>query len=214
MGTGIARWGLWLLGLFPGGVFYQFIYSESLFSAGDGFVEEDGRPAVWSGCIDRFSFAVGQRSGSLLCSSDCLALGSAVAGVGLAAAGAQAGIGSIIGKAGGVAVSVVIAVVSGGGLGLLSGFDVALDGKSAFWGRSQVLSPASLRRRSCMVFRGSFLDRLGFLLLLVCLPVMWRRGKDLRAGLADGVWLVMGASLHGLLLWQFVNYRWAGWGEL
>lgn len=30
-------------------------------------------------------------------------------------------------------------------------------------------------------FWGSFLDRLGFLLLLVCLSVMWRRGKDLRA---------------------------------
>lgn len=33
-------------------------------------------------------------------------------------------------RPGGVAVSVVIAVGSGGGLGLLSGFDVALDGKS------------------------------------------------------------------------------------
>ena len=67
--------------------------------------------------------------------SDCLALGSVVAGemvagVGLAAAGAQAGVGSVAGEVGGVVVSVFIAVGAGGGLGVLSGSDVALDGKS------------------------------------------------------------------------------------
>lgn len=100
-------------------------------------------------------------------------------------------------------------------------------------------------------FRGSLLDRMGFLLLLVCLPVMWRQGKDLLAwvymlGIAPAMsgtftsflryestvfplfialavsvvsfnrawprwfWLVAGAGLHGLLVWRFVNYRWAG----
>lgn len=100
-------------------------------------------------------------------------------------------------------------------------------------------------------FRGSLLDRIGFLLLLVCLPAIWRRGKDLLAwtymlGIAPAMsgtftsflryestvfplfialaaavvrfecaWpkrfcLIAGATLHGLLLWQFVNYRWAG----
>lgn len=100
-------------------------------------------------------------------------------------------------------------------------------------------------------FRGSLLDRMGFLLLLVCLPVIWRQGKDLLAwvymlgivpamsgtftsflryestvfplfiALAASVvlfkrawprwfWLVAGAGLHGLLIWRFVNYRWAG----
>ena len=70
-----------------------------------------------------------------MCDSNCLALGSAAAGemvggVGLAAARAQAGIRSIAGEGGGVAISVVIAVGSSGGLGLLLGSDGALDGKS------------------------------------------------------------------------------------
>lgn len=87
------------------------------------------------GGIGRFSFAVGQGGGCFLRGSDCLALGSVVAGemaagVGLAAAGAQEGGRSIAGEGGGVMVSVVIVVGAGGGLGLLFGVDVALDGES------------------------------------------------------------------------------------
>ena len=111
------------------------IFGVSVFSAGNGFVEGDRRAAVWRGGIGRFSFAVGQGGGGFLCGSDCLALGSVVAGekvagVGLAAAGAQAGVGSVAGEIGGVVVSVVIVVGAGGGLELLFGADVALDGES------------------------------------------------------------------------------------
>lgn len=100
-------------------------------------------------------------------------------------------------------------------------------------------------------FRGSVLDRVGFLLLVYTLPVQWRMGKDLLAwtlmlgvlpamsgtftsfvrfeacafplflGLAGFFtrlkWKWPGASfgllclgLHGVLLWRFLNYRWAG----
>jgi hypothetical protein len=100
-------------------------------------------------------------------------------------------------------------------------------------------------------YRGSLLDRLGFLLLLYSLPVQWRLGKDLLAwslmlgvlpamsgtftsfvrfeacafpvflGLAGfftvprwkgpGLgFLLVCLGLHGLLLWRFLNYRWAG----
>lgn len=89
-GSEVAWCSLCFLMLFPGSVFYQFIYSESLFSA---------------------------------------VAGEMAAGVEVAEARAQAGNEPIAGKAGGVVVSIVIAVVSGGGLGLLSGADVPLDGK-------------------------------------------------------------------------------------
>ena len=108
-----------------------------------------------------------------MCDSNCLALGSAAAGemvdgVGLAAARAQTGIGSIAGKGGGVAISVVIAVVSSGGLGLLLGL-------MGHWTEN----PFDATKRHG--FQGSFLDRMGFLLLPVCLPMIWRQGKDLLA---------------------------------
>jgi hypothetical protein len=98
-------------------------------------------------------------------------------------------------------------------------------------------------------FRGSILDRVGFLLVLYALPVLWRMGKDLLVwtlmlgvlpamsgtfvsilrfeSCAFPVFLAAGSLLaaahrcwalvlvpflvmHAFLVWQFVNYRWAG----
>ena len=44
--------------------------------------------------------------------------------------------------------------------------------------------------------------------------LLWRRPWFGSSVLGRWVLFGCGASLHGLLLWQFVNYRWAGWGEL
>lgn len=100
-------------------------------------------------------------------------------------------------------------------------------------------------------FRGSALDRCAFTLLVYCLPIIWRLGKDLvlwtcalgvlpaMSGMFTSftrfestvfplfiglavffcgirrkwpavVFLALSISLHGILLWRFVNYRWAG----
>ncbi len=100
-------------------------------------------------------------------------------------------------------------------------------------------------------FRGSVLDRCAFLLLLFCLPLIWRLGKDMvmwtyMLGILPAMsgtftsytrfaccafpvfialavfserqawrWLRMGlvatfGVLHIVLLWRFVNLRWAG----
>ena len=133
-GSEVAWWSLCFLVLFPGSVFYQFIYSESLF-----FLLA---MVLWRGIEERryggavlAAFLLPLARGGGLRGSDYLALGSVVAGekvagVGLAAAGAQAGVGSVAGEIGGVVVSVVIVVGAGGGLELLFGADVALDGES------------------------------------------------------------------------------------
>ncbi|MCP5528095.1 MAG: hypothetical protein H7A47_14985 [Verrucomicrobiales bacterium] len=100
-------------------------------------------------------------------------------------------------------------------------------------------------------FSGSLLDRLAFLLLLNAIPSLWRVGKDLlvwvyalgvipamsgtfvsfvrfeacafpvfigwavmllgwRGRWPAAVFLIVNVLLHGVLLWQFVNFRWAG----
>ena len=100
-------------------------------------------------------------------------------------------------------------------------------------------------------FRGSLLDRCVFVLLLYCLPLLWRLDKGLLVWayslgvlpamsgtftsftrfascafpmfIALGVFLgrperrflsratvVIFATLHAVLLWRFVNFRWAG----
>lgn len=100
-------------------------------------------------------------------------------------------------------------------------------------------------------FKGSVLDRCAFLLLLYCLPLIWRLGKDLVVwtyvlGILPAMsgtfvsftrfestafplfialavflsgrkarWPLIGfltamSVLHLILLWRFVNYRWAG----
>lgn len=100
-------------------------------------------------------------------------------------------------------------------------------------------------------FRGSVLDRCAFLLLLYCLPVIWRLGKDmvlwtyvlgilpamsgtftsfvrfestafplfialavflsrLKAGWPLWVVAIASGLLQVVLLWRFVNFRWAG----
>lgn len=100
-------------------------------------------------------------------------------------------------------------------------------------------------------FTGSVLDRLGFLLVLYAVPMLWGPGKDLLVWLLVlgvvpamsgtfvsfvrfescafpvflgwavlftelkrrwplGVFLALNLALHGLLLWRFLNYRWAG----
>ena len=100
-------------------------------------------------------------------------------------------------------------------------------------------------------FRGSLLDRCAFLLVLMCLPAIWRLGKDLLVwayvlavvpamsgtftsfsrflAVAFPVFIALGAdllrpewrwlryallalfaALHLLLVWRYVNCRWAG----
>ncbi len=73
-------------------------------------------------------------------------------------------------------------------------------------------------------FRGSVLDRGVFMLLLYCLPVLWRLDKGLLVWfIALGVFLgrrewrwpryallTVFVTLHGVLVWRFVNFRWAG----
>ncbi len=272
-GSDIAWWGLWLLVLFPGSVFYQFIYSESLF-----FLLVI---VLWWGLEKR-------RYGTAMLAAFLLPLARGVGVFGVIPIAwhwmtllpekwmpawkwlrreRQRAFGQVLERPGEWLFRSLLLLMPAAGWGWYLGLmwhwtGNPFEGMQAqeYWGDTHAVQhlwdvpqfvDGFFKATSLHSFLGSFLDRMGFLLLLICLPWIWRQGKDLLAwvymlGVVPAMsgtftsflryesnvfplfialaalvvsfrcaWLrwfyLLGwAVLHGLLLWRFVNYHWAG----
>lgn len=263
-GREVGDLGLVLLLVFPGSLFQRFVYSEGLFLL--------LLMGLWNG-LERRRYGWAGLAALLLPMTRGVGVfcvlpvlwhwGVRVREVGLRGLGwrsAATGLGLVLGPVAGWGVYLVL-------MGAWTGNPLAGMEAQRHWGAHAVgnlwdvvkflegfLSPTSWHD-----FRGSMLDRLMFLLVLVALPAIRRLGWDMvvwtyvlavipamsgtfvsftrfagcafpvflglawllsRIGSRDGRlrWGVVGvvgvvgvfATLHGVLVWRFVNFRWAG----
>jgi hypothetical protein len=249
-GENVARWASIALILFPGSIFYQFAYTESLF-----FLL---LMLLWFG-LEEKKYAVAVIASLLLPLTRAIGV-FCVLPIILHIMRTRDE------NPGGIFRALLLTSTPVAGLLLYFFLMWSWTGNSfegiqaqRFWGAHSISNLWNLPKfagglfeaTSWHDFRGSTLDRCLFMLLLYCLPIIWRMGKDFVAwtyvlGILPAmsgtyisfirfesvafplfialavfctrskarwpvfVFFTVMSILHGVLLWRFINYRWAG----